>query len=195
MKKGLAKGRSEERKTLLEIVQKLKEGKTPEQLVADGMEKRICGFCYHVKKASIICNNPFLYKTKSYKEKGLAEELKRIFRGTENFTCDHSKVSVFDLLLNAGTFCITYSVLYCCRNLIFYVISGSSFLSLASLLYVDYVLLVAIILPQTLFINPVFPTLPWKIPYVFPVKVTYKTSTKKNAKAKTKETYLHTESC
>jgi hypothetical protein len=32
-------GRSEERKTLLEIVQKLKEGKTPEQLVADGMEK------------------------------------------------------------------------------------------------------------------------------------------------------------
>ena len=37
--KGLAKGRSEERKTLLEIVQKLKEGKTPEQLVADGMEK------------------------------------------------------------------------------------------------------------------------------------------------------------
>ena len=37
--KGLAEGRSEERKTLLEIVQKLKEGKTPEQLVADGMEK------------------------------------------------------------------------------------------------------------------------------------------------------------
>ena len=36
---GLAEGRSEERKTLLEIVQKLKEGKTPEQLVADGMEK------------------------------------------------------------------------------------------------------------------------------------------------------------
>ena len=28
-----------------------------------------------------------------------------MFRGTENFTCDHSKVSVFDLLLNAGTFC------------------------------------------------------------------------------------------
>jgi len=96
-------------------------------------------------------------------------------------------VSVFDLLLNAGTFCITYSVLYCCRNLIFYVISGSSFLSLASLLYVDYVLLVAIILPQTLFINPVFPTLPRKIPSIFPVKVTYKTSTKKNAKAKTKK--------
>ena len=96
-------------------------------------------------------------------------------------------MSVFDLLLNAGTFCITYSVLYCCRNLIFYVISGSSFLSLASLLYVDYVLLVAIILPQTLFINPVFPTLPRKIPSIFPVKVTYKTSTKKNAKAKTKK--------
>ena len=36
---GLAEGRSEERKTLREIVQKLKEGKTPEQLVADGMEK------------------------------------------------------------------------------------------------------------------------------------------------------------
>ena len=96
-------------------------------------------------------------------------------------------MSVFDLLLNAGTFCITYSVLYCCRNLIFYVISGSSFLSLASLLYVDYVLLVAIILPQTLFTNPVFPTLPRKIPSIFPVKVTYKTSTKKNAKAKTKK--------
>ena len=110
-----------------------------------------------------------------------------MFRGTENFTCDHSKVSVFDLLLNAGTFCITYSVLHCCRNLIFYIISGSSFLSLASLLYVDYVLLVAIILHQTLFINPVFPTLPRKIPSIFPVKVTYKTSTKKNAKAKTKK--------
>ena len=36
---GLEKGRSEERKTLLEIVQKLKEGKSPEQLVADGMGK------------------------------------------------------------------------------------------------------------------------------------------------------------
>ena len=48
-------------------------------------------------------------------------------------------------------------------------------------------LLVEVILPQTLFINPVFPILPWKIPYVFPVKVTYKTSTKKNAKAKTKK--------
>jgi hypothetical protein len=49
------------------------------------------------------------------------------------------------------------------------------------------VLLVEVILPQTLFINPVFPILPWKIPCIFPVKVTYKTSTKKNAKAKTKK--------
>ena len=38
-----------------------------------------------------------------------------------------------------------------------------------------------------IFTNPVFPTLPRKIPCVFPVKVTYKTSTKKNAKAKTKK--------
>ena len=60
-------------------------------------------------------------------------------------------------------------------------------MSLASLLYVDYVLLVAIILPQTLFTNPVFPTLPRKIPSIFPVKVTYKTSTKKSAKTKTKK--------
>ena len=60
-------------------------------------------------------------------------------------------------------------------------------MSLASLLYVDYVLLVAIILPKTLFTNPVFPTLPRKIPCVFPVKVTYKTSTKKNAKTQTKK--------
>ena len=60
-------------------------------------------------------------------------------------------------------------------------------MSLASLLYVDYVLLVAIILHQLLFTNPVFPTLPRKIPSIFPVKVTYKTSTKKNAKAKTKK--------
>ena len=59
-------------------------------------------------------------------------------------------------------------------------------MSLAILLYVDYVLLVAIILHQLLFTNPVFPTLPRKIPSIFPVKVTYKTSTKKNAKAKTK---------
>ena len=48
-------------------------------------------------------------------------------------------------------------------------------------------LLVEVILPQTLFTNPVFPILSWKIPCVFPVKVTYKTSTKKNAKAKTKK--------
>ena len=60
-------------------------------------------------------------------------------------------------------------------------------MSLASLLYVDYVLLVAIILHQLLFTTPVFPTLPQKIPPIFPVKVTYKTSTKKNAKAKTKK--------
>ena len=84
-------------------------------------------------------------------------------------------------------FCITYSVLCRCRNLIFYIISGSSFLSLASLLYVDYVLLVAIILHQLLFTTPVFPTLPQEIPPIFPVKVTYKTSTKKSAKAKTKK--------
>ena len=36
---GREEGRSEERKNLLEIVQKLKEGKTPEKLVEDGMEK------------------------------------------------------------------------------------------------------------------------------------------------------------
>ena len=48
-------------------------------------------------------------------------------------------------------------------------------------------LLVEVILPQTLFTNPVFPTLLWKIPCVFPVKVTYKTSTKKSAKTKTKK--------
>ena len=54
-------------------------------------------------------------------------------------------------------------------------------------LYVACVLLVEVILPQTLFINPVFPILPRKIPSIFPVKVTYKTSTKKNAKAKTKK--------
>ena len=54
-------------------------------------------------------------------------------------------------------------------------------------LYVACVLLVKVILPQTLFTNPVFPILPWKIPCVFPVKVTYKTSTKKSAKAKTKK--------
>ena len=54
-------------------------------------------------------------------------------------------------------------------------------------LYVACVLLVEVILPQTLFTNPVFPTLLWKIPCIFPVKVTYKTSTKKSAKAKTKK--------
>ena len=54
-------------------------------------------------------------------------------------------------------------------------------------LYVACVLLVEVILPQTLFINPVFPILPWKIPCIFPVKVTYKTSTKKSAKTKTKK--------
>ena len=54
-------------------------------------------------------------------------------------------------------------------------------------LYVACVLLVVIILHQTAFINPVFPALPGRIPCVFPVKVTYKTSTKKNAKAKTKK--------
>ena len=47
-------------------------------------------------------------------------------------------------------------------------------------------LLVEVILPQTLFINPVFPILPRKIPCIFPVKVTYKKSTKKKAKTYTK---------
>ena len=54
-------------------------------------------------------------------------------------------------------------------------------------MYVACVLLVEVILPQTLFINPVFPILPRKIPCIFPVKVTYKTSTKKSAKTKTKK--------
>ena len=54
-------------------------------------------------------------------------------------------------------------------------------------MYVACVLLVEVILPQTLFMNPVFPTVPRKIPCVFPVKVTYKTSTKKSAKTKTKK--------
>jgi len=49
------------------------------------------------------------------------------------------------------------------------------------------VLLVEVILPQTLFINPVFPILPRKILCIFPVKVTYKTSTKKSAKTQTKK--------
>ena len=44
-----------------------------------------------------------------------------------------------------------------------------------------------LILHQTFFTNPVFPTLPRKIPCIFPVKVTYKTSTKKSAKTKTKK--------
>ena len=48
-------------------------------------------------------------------------------------------------------------------------------------------LLVALILPPFIFTNPVFPTLPRKIPSIFPVKVTYKTSTKKSAKTKTKK--------
>jgi len=60
-------------------------------------------------------------------------------------------------------------------------------LSLICLLCVNCVLLVVLILHQTFFTNPVFPTLPRKIPSIFPVKVTYKTSTKKNAKAKTKK--------
>ena len=54
-------------------------------------------------------------------------------------------------------------------------------------LYVACVLLVVIILHQTAFINPVFPALPGRIPCVFPVKVTYKTSTKKSAKTQTKK--------
>lgn len=48
-------------------------------------------------------------------------------------------------------------------------------------------LLVVLILLPFIFTNPVFPTLPREIPCVFPVKVTYKTSAKKNAKAKTKK--------
>ena len=59
-------------------------------------------------------------------------------------------------------------------------------LSVAYLL-IDCLLLVAIISPKKLFVNPVFPTLPWKIPAVFPVKVTFKTSTKKTAKTQTKK--------
>ena len=59
-------------------------------------------------------------------------------------------------------------------------------LSVAYLL-IDCLLLVAIISPKKLFVNPVFPTLPWKIPAIFPVKVTYKTSTKKTAKTQTKK--------
>ena len=54
-------------------------------------------------------------------------------------------------------------------------------------MYVACVLLVEVILLPFIFTNPVFPVLTPKIPCVFPVKVTYKTSTKKNAKAKTKK--------
>ena len=54
-------------------------------------------------------------------------------------------------------------------------------------MYVACVLLVVLILLPFIFTNPVFPVLTPKIPCVFPVKVTYKTSTKKNAKAKTKK--------
>ena len=63
----------------------------------------------------------------------------------------------------------------------------SYFLSLTCLLCVACVLLVVLILLPFIFTNPVFPTLPRKIPCVFPVKVTYKTSTKKNAKTQTKK--------
>ena len=54
-------------------------------------------------------------------------------------------------------------------------------------MYVACVLLVVLILLPFIFTNPVFPVLTPKIPCVFPVKVTYKTSTKKSAKAKTKK--------
>ena len=54
-------------------------------------------------------------------------------------------------------------------------------------LYVACVLLVVLILLPFIFTNPVFPVLTPKIPCVFPVKVTYKTSTKKSAKTKTKK--------
>ena len=53
-------------------------------------------------------------------------------------------------------------------------------------MYVACVLLVVLILLPFIFTNPVFPTLPWKTPCVFPVKVTYKKSAKKNAKTYTK---------
>ena len=54
-------------------------------------------------------------------------------------------------------------------------------------MYVACVLLVVLILLPFIFTNPVFPVLTPKIPCVFPVKVTYKTSTKKSAKTKTKK--------
>ena len=54
-------------------------------------------------------------------------------------------------------------------------------------MYVACVLLVVLILLPFIFTNPVFPVLTPKIPSIFPVKVTYKTSTKKSAKTKTKK--------
>ena len=53
-------------------------------------------------------------------------------------------------------------------------------------LYVACVLLVVLILLPFIFTNPVFPVLTPKIPCIFPVKVTYKKSTKKKAKTYTK---------
>ena len=54
-------------------------------------------------------------------------------------------------------------------------------------MYVACVLLVVLILLPFIFTNPVFPVLTPKIPSIFPVKVTYKTSTKKSAKTQTKK--------
>ena len=54
-------------------------------------------------------------------------------------------------------------------------------------MYVACVLLVVLILLPFIFTNPVFLVLTPKIPSIFPVKVTYKTSTKKNAKTQTKK--------
>ena len=47
---GREEGREEERKNLLEIIQKLKAGKTPEQLVADGMKKESVDSAVMLKK-------------------------------------------------------------------------------------------------------------------------------------------------
>ncbi len=55
-------------------------------------------------------------------------------------------------------------------------------MSLACILCVNCVLLVALILPPFIFTTPVFPTLPWNIPAVFTVKVTAKKSGKKVSK-------------
>ena len=55
-------------------------------------------------------------------------------------------------------------------------------MSLACILCVNCVLLVALILPPFIFTTPVFPTLPWNIPAVFLVKVTAKKSGKKVSK-------------